>query len=347
MKLKTRLKSIVIFSLISDILIELGDTYRASAYNKVINHLIKKGNVESFSENFIGKIKRIKKIPDKKFRDFRELEQLLKIQKIANVYGIGNKLLLKMSNSDLSIDKYIKKYKDTFTDGQKLGLKYWKFISVDNDRDMVKKISSKIIKKLMKVKKKLSIKNIIIAGSYRRGKTISIGDIDLILVTKDRVDGYGDMVKDILDGGYIDGKQTKYVGTYVVGDRKLSFLIRIPKTNKMKNKKSKIIYTDPEKVMNDNHIVPKRSKFRYIQVDIRFVLEEEYPFALLYFTGSKQFNIYLRKMAKDKGYSLNEYGIKDMRTKNYLDRKKFKTESDIIKFIGGKFKYTDPTQRNI
>lgn len=46
-----------------------------------------------------------------------------------------------------------------------------------------------------------------------------------------------------------------------------------------------------------------------LQVDIRFVPEESYGAALLYFTGSKDFNIKMRQIAIKKGYLLNEYGL--------------------------------------
>lgn len=45
------------------------------------------------------------------------------------------------------------------------------------------------------------------------------------------------------------------------------------------------------------------------QVDLRLVEEDEWGAALVYFTGSKQHNIYLRTMAKDKGLKINEYGV--------------------------------------
>ncbi len=46
-----------------------------------------------------------------------------------------------------------------------------------------------------------------------------------------------------------------------------------------------------------------------IQVDLRVVSEAEFPFALLYFTGSKAHNIGLRGRALRMGLKLNEYGL--------------------------------------
>ena len=46
-----------------------------------------------------------------------------------------------------------------------------------------------------------------------------------------------------------------------------------------------------------------------IQADLRVVSDTEYPFALLYFTGSKEHNIVLRQRAIQRGLRLNEYGL--------------------------------------
>ncbi|WP_028981062.1 DNA polymerase/3'-5' exonuclease PolX [Sporocytophaga myxococcoides] len=45
------------------------------------------------------------------------------------------------------------------------------------------------------------------------------------------------------------------------------------------------------------------------QVDIRIVTEDQWGAALQYFTGSKAHNIHLRKLAIEKGYKINEYGL--------------------------------------
>ena len=46
-----------------------------------------------------------------------------------------------------------------------------------------------------------------------------------------------------------------------------------------------------------------------INCDLRVVSEKEFPFALAYFTGSKEHNIEMRSRAKTYGWSLNEYGF--------------------------------------
>lgn len=46
-----------------------------------------------------------------------------------------------------------------------------------------------------------------------------------------------------------------------------------------------------------------------LQVDLRLVPRESFGAALLYFTGSKAHNIELRRLAGERGWSLNEYGL--------------------------------------
>ncbi|MBI1177730.1 DNA polymerase/3'-5' exonuclease PolX [bacterium] len=46
-----------------------------------------------------------------------------------------------------------------------------------------------------------------------------------------------------------------------------------------------------------------------IQADLRVVSDAEFPFALHYFTGSKEHNIVMRQRAIDRGLRLNEYGL--------------------------------------
>lgn len=46
-----------------------------------------------------------------------------------------------------------------------------------------------------------------------------------------------------------------------------------------------------------------------LQADLRAVSNQEYPFALQYFSGSKEHNVTIRQRALKQGWSLNEYGF--------------------------------------
>lgn len=73
------------------------------------------------------------------------------------------------------------------------------------------------------------------------------------------------------------------------------------------------------------------------QVDLRIVKAENFAAALMYFTGSKEHNVALRSRARDRGMSLNEYGLfklqEDGET-NWDAPQPFETESDIYKLLG-------------
>lgn len=69
-----------------------------------------------------------------------------------------------------------------------------------------------------------------------------------------------------------------------------------------------------------------------IQVDLRVVLKKSYGAALLYFTGSKEHNIAIRKIAVQKKLKINEYGV-------FKGNKQIagKTETDVYRQIGLSF----------
>lgn len=59
---------------------------------------------------------------------------------------------------------------------------------------------------------------------------------------------------------------------------------------------------------------PTKGSVRFdpgIQSDVRVVEDESFAAALHYFTGSKEHNVHMRQLAKDRGWKLNEYGLFD------------------------------------
>ena len=77
-----------------------------------------------------------------------------------------------------------------------------------------------------------------------------------------------------------------------------------------------------------------------LQADLRVIAEKSYGAALLYFTGSKQHNIVLRKIAIKKGMKLSEYGLFNKKTNKMLAGK---TEKECYKKLG--LKYIKPEIR--
>ncbi|HDN86209.1 MAG: DNA polymerase/3'-5' exonuclease PolX [Candidatus Omnitrophota bacterium] len=69
-----------------------------------------------------------------------------------------------------------------------------------------------------------------------------------------------------------------------------------------------------------------------IQVDLRVVEKESFGSALMYFTGSKAFNIKLRQLASKDGYKINEYGVFAL-TKGKEKKVAGRTEEEIFKLF--------------
>lgn len=78
-----------------------------------------------------------------------------------------------------------------------------------------------------------------------------------------------------------------------------------------------------------------------IHCDLRAVKNEEFPFALQYFTGSKEHNVALRSLALKKGWSLNEYGLNPVDEKT--ERPDVFEEKDIYRALG--LQFIDPELR--
>lgn len=86
------------------------------------------------------------------------------------------------------------------------------------------------------------------------------------------------------------------------------------------------------------------------RVDFLYTTEEQYPFSVLYFTGSKAFNTVMRGHALKMGFSLNEHEMSKMITTKTEGKTKgepvehvFRSEKDIFDFL--KLTYKAPTER--
>jgi NAD-dependent DNA ligase len=139
-----------------------------------------------------------------------------------------------------------------------------------------------------------------IVGSYRRGSQSS-GDIDVIITS---------------------GDSTVY-------DKFIDALIN-----------NKIIIEVLSRGKSKCLVITRIGKHPARRVDFLYTSKEEYPFAVLYFTGSKSFNTVMRGHALKNGYSLNEHGISKLSD----DKKKvnvegiFTDEKSIFDFLGLKYK---------
>ena len=80
------------------------------------------------------------------------------------------------------------------------------------------------------------------------------------------------------------------------------------------------------------------AKENNMQVDVRVVDDKSFGSALMYFTGSKEFNIKLRQLAIKNDYKINEYGV--FRKEMYLGGR---TEEEIFSLL--KIQYIPPELR--
>ena len=88
---------------------------------------------------------------------------------------------------------------------------------------------------------------------------------------------------------------------------------------------------------------PTKSSVRLkegIQVDLRVLDDKIFGAALLYFTGNKEHNIVLRKIAIEKGLKLSEYGLFDKKTERLVAGR---TEEEVYRKLG--LDYIEPEMR--
>ena len=145
-----------------------------------------------------------------------------------------------------------------------------------------------------------------IVGSYRRGAQAS-GDIDAIITSSSPQ----------VFTNFIDNLLKEKVILYVLsrGPTKCLVMAKIPSSDSVR--RVDFLYTNPE----------------------------EFPFAILYFTGSKIFNTVMRHVALENGYTMNEHGINKMEGKKKGEKvaHHFTSEEDIFNFLG--LVYKSPTER--
>lgn len=137
-------------------------------------------------------------------------------------------------------------------------------------------------------------------GSYRRQRAI-LKDVDVITTLK--LSTISDKIKNL--GPKLHAESTfQFIGEYSSGTKKLSMIVSF--------------------------------RGKYVRVDFFKVKKEEMYYALLHYTGSRQFNIRVRAKAKQLGYKLNQFGLFDSKNNNKLPNPK--SERDILKFIGVTYK---------
>ena len=311
-----------------------GDQWRSRSYVRAISSLsiLDKPITKNITKKELVKLDGVGKSIADKILEFIQSGKIEKIEKVkkeikkpttkeeiisslqwahypSGIFGVGPAAAKKLySLGARSIEDVNKHYRDKLNENQQIGLKYYKELRKPLKRDFITMID-KVIKYIMN--KEFGRKNfkMEIAGSYRR-KLPESGDIDM-LVTSDEFT-LSELVDVLVEWG-------------IVTDR-LS----------MKKKKASTKKKVSEKFMGLAHC-PK-DKNSHFRLDIEFIQEKNWPSAILYFTGSKGFNINMREKAKKLGYKLSEDGL-------FKNGKQVNVKSEKEIFEKLDMKYIKPSDR--
>jgi DNA polymerase/3'-5' exonuclease PolX len=156
--------------------------------------------------------------------------------------------------------------------------------------------------------------NLVISGSYRREKEDS-GDVDVLIISK----SYNEFLMNTFYKNLIEVGIFKEENVMASGGTKIMAVAKILDT------------------------------FRH--VDIFYFSSDVFPFALLFTTGSKEFNLKMRSHALKLGFSLNERNLTKkngtlVSEEEYITKIKKRlpeNEEDIFKFLD--YKYIEPQFR--
>ncbi len=246
------------------------------------------------------------------------------IENLEEIVGIGRAKALELVEKGITsveiLKEKIKNKEIEVNDKILLGLKYYGKYKMNIPRSEMDQYNALLIHLVKKINKSLSLGDkdeyvLELCGSYRRQKAFS-NDIDVLISKKDTS---------------VNSKTQNHLERFV---NKLK--------SPMKHNNNQPLLIDS---MTDKKIKTKYMGFsRYLdnpprRIDIRFVPYDSYAVALLYFTGSKDFNTKIRTIAKKKGYKLSEYGLFDK------DNKPFKVDSERDIFHKLDMEYLPPALR--
>jgi NAD-dependent DNA ligase len=213
--------------------------------------------------------------------------------------------------------------------------------------------------------KELVEKNIISIQQLRENQDSVLNDIQKVglkyyedilkRIPRDEIDEYNIVFKKAFEKVFVPGSKYEIVGSYRRGaatSGDIDVIITSPNPSvfsafidelKRENIIKKILSRGKSKCLVITNLNDSSTPRR---VDFLYSTPEEYPFAVLYFTGSKSFNTAMRSVALSEGYSLNEYGLYTKKPKKEKEEKvvhDFKTEKDIFDFLH--LQYQPPNMR--
>ena len=301
---------------LSNIMLKQGEPFRARAYQKAQETIMAYPSDISSVEQLNGKpgigstiLEKLNEYVSTGTLKILEREKNNPINILAEIYGVGPKKAKELVEKGITtIQQLRERQDDVLNDIQKVGLKYYEDILKRIPRSEVeeyKKLFDKDFEKVV-VAAAESDSHMEIVGSYRRGAESS-GDIDVIITSKSP--------KVFVE--FIDELIKENIILYVLsrGSTKCLVVARLPSSD-----------------------VARR-------VDFLYTSPEEFPFSILYFTGSKIFNTVMRHEALQKGLTMNEHGLYKMEGKKKGEKVAvlFKDEKDIFDYLG--LVYKSPVER--
>ena len=269
-----------------------GDRWRSQAYGGAIKA------IQQLNISDIKNINQVKKIPGlgkqsvEKINEYLETGQIAKVEevktlivkekenqkhvskqrilgKFTSVLGAGEKTAEKWWDAGMRSMNDLHKNPQLLTNEQKIGLKYYDDLHKRIPREYIDTFQL-MVRYVLAKEVGMDGYELIIAGSYRR-KTKTSGDIDILITSK------------------------KLTLTRIVDILKKWGII------------TDVISMKKEKFMGIAHC--PSGQYFYFHLDMVFLPKEQWGAGLLWFTGSKGFNIQMRAKAKKMGYTLNQHGL--------------------------------------
>jgi len=300
---------------LANIMLKQGEPFRARAYQKAQETLMAYSSDIISVDQLKGKpaigptiLEKLNEYVSTGTLKILEREKNNPINILGEIYGVGPKKAKDLVEKGIvNIEQLRERQDEVLNDVQKVGLKYYE--------DILQRIPRSEVEEYKKIfendfgniaSASTNESNMEIVGSYRRGAQSS-GDIDVIITSKSP--------KVFID--FIDELIKENIILHVLsrGPTKCLVVARLPSSN-----------------------VARR-------VDFLYTSPEEFPFSILYFTGSKIFNTVMRHEALQKGLSMNEHGLYKMEGKKKGEKVDvvFKDEKDIFDYLG--LAYKTPVER--
>ena len=301
--------------------------FRARAYATVIKQLLQKEQpIHSFDD--MHDIKGMGEKITEKVKEILSTGQLQSAERIKtthsvdafetlqHIYGIGpakvHELLQLGIQSVEQLRAEVKKNPSLLNDKQKVGLKYYEDVLQRIPREEMELHRAALPQYLPDEMRAWETE---IVGSFRRGAASS-GDIDVLIRVPPSISNSA--AKKLLTTYVENMKKAEYIEEVLaLGEHKCMAICRL---------------TDPSGL---NKLPARR-------LDLLLTPDEEYAYALLYFTGSDQFNVAFRNHAQQMGYTLNEHRLLPL-TEDKPVPPPMKKDDDIFRFLG--LRYISPNER--